>query len=58
MHWSRDLHPRLIACAVVGVAFVVGWLIGGDARQVLPGVALIGALGALLLLRHRYGRNT
>jgi|KBSSwiStaDraftv2_1062776.scaffolds.fasta_scaffold6804385_1 hypothetical protein len=58
MHWTRDLHLRLIACAVVGVAFVVGWLIGGDARQVLPGVALIVALGALLVLRHRYGRNT
>jgi uncharacterized membrane protein YfcA len=58
VRWRRDRHLRLIAAAFVGVAFVVGWLIGGDAQQALPGLALVVALGALLLLRHRYGRNT
>jgi hypothetical protein len=58
MRWRRDLHLRLIACAFVGVAFVVGWLIGGDAQQVVPGIALVVALGALLTLRYRFGRNT
>lgn len=52
------MHLRLIACAFVGVAFVAGWRIGGDAQQVLPGIALIVAIGALLTLRYRFGRNT